>query len=187
MGERAGYRLIAPDWPKLGEMSGTVRASAIYRMQWFLGNDPEALQQVTLALVNRLTRNAGEKVGSGSGALRGDLMYDRLWPNFIIALSTLRDSPFHSVHDTVNCDISDHGLFTLRVLHWSEWVWEWNAIKANWESDDLATIANEESPIRLMKTTFIENRSIVDGGMAFEVSAPGFKEAFGFTSESSTR
>lgn len=195
MGERAGYRLIAPDWdrtPKkdppdvevlrkgglkdlLEPPDGIPRTSPIYRMQWFLGDEPGALQHITLALVNRLTGNAKERVGSGMGALRGDLKYDRLWPNFLITLGTLNDSPYNSVQDDTNCDISDHGLFTLRVVEWKDWMWEWN--KVTWDSTKIG------KAIPLLRTVFTENKGILEGGLRFEVSSSGFKEAFGIQYE----
>lgn len=185
MGERAGYRLIAPEWSKepvvakkglnalLDPPDGPLRTSPVYRMQWFLGDEPHELQHIMLALVNRLTGNGREKVGSGLGALRGDLKYDRLWPNFLVTLATLNDSPYNSLHDGVNCDISDHGLFTLRVIHWTNWLWEWSPVP--WE-----TPKAEEPPIPLLRATFSENKGILEGGLRFEEYRQGFRQAFGF-------
>jgi hypothetical protein len=201
VGERAGYRLIAPDWDRapakkdssvevirkggglndlLEPPDGPPKTSPIYRMQWYLGDDPGTLQHATLALVNRLTGNAREQVGSGLGALRGDLKYDRLWPNFLITLGILNGSPYNSIHEDVNCDISDHGLFTLRVVEWKDWMWEWNDVKANWEEGSTKIHGN---PIPLLRTVFTEKKGILEGGLRFEVSSSGFKEAFGIEYE----
>lgn len=191
MGERAGYRLIAPDWPREGSPEtkekkgiagileppdGPPRSSQVYRMQWYLGDTPSELKAITLALVNQLTSNGKEKVGSGMGALRADLKYDRLWPNFIVTLARLNASPYNSIHEDVNCDISDHGLFTLRVLRWDEWHWEWNPVK--WNTPTL-----DGDPILLLRTTFEDGKDITDGGVRFHISLKGFNEAFGSGSE----
>lgn len=182
MGERAGYRLIAPDWSRepveqkkglnalLEPPDGPPKTSAIYRMQWYLGDDPQTIEYITLSLVNRLTDNTRNPVGSGMGALRADLKFDRLWPNFLITLGELNRSPFNSLHEKTTCDINDHGLFTLRVNNWKNWVWEWNNV--DWKSDDIG------SPIQLLNVTFTEGKSITEGGISFERSRAGFLEAF---------
>lgn len=201
MGERAGYRLIAPDWyrgkqepegPKniFEPPDGLPKTSPIYRMQWFLGDEPRELQAITLALVNRLTNNARDRVGGGMGALRSDLKYDRLWPNFLITLGTLNNSPYNSIHEDTNCDITDHGLFTLRVVHWSDWMWEWNRVLWGMKTtlEDGTVLSPEGNtlvgqPIPLVRTVFTEGKHITEGGLRFEVSSSGFKEAFGIEYE----
>lgn len=58
------------------------------------------------------------KINDGGLALRHDLDYTRLFPAMIAALY---QAPFNSIHDSINCDINDHGIYEFELVEWNHW------------------------------------------------------------------
>ena len=98
MGERIGYRTR--------DKNGT---SQIIRKQWM-----KNVQEVVTETWNTL----GGNPDNGMQAIRNDLENDRA---FAALVSVVYDPPFDSIHDNVQCDISDHGLVEIDVTDYKNW------------------------------------------------------------------
>ena len=112
MGERIGFRIKDEN-----------NMSQIYRQQWM--SDPSVV--VTNTWNTLLTKKeygheiktVKGKVDDGDVALRGDLDIGRA---FAALVYSNYEPPFESIRNTIQCDINDHGLITIDITDYKNWV-----------------------------------------------------------------
>lgn len=160
MGERAGYRLIAKD------RGGNEVVSPIYRTQWYLGGAADDLAKIITAMAKRMTlfldleSDQDKPVGGGWSALREDLDYGRAVQNFFHTLMSMSQRSIDSIENDANCDIDDHGLFTLRIVRPLHWVFEHQKINRKGVPGKART---------LIEADFVYGKRIAFGGMELSI------------------
>lgn len=108
------------------KVAGVLMDSSYYKysMKWYEEYEAEKAK----LLAEGKTEEAGKlykrekpelpKINDGSLALRYDLDQTRLFPAMI---SALYQAPFNSIHDSLNCDINDHGIYEIELVEWNHW------------------------------------------------------------------
>ena len=125
MGERVGFNI------KQGN-----ETSLIYRQQWM--EDPKIVVSKTWdTLLTRQKYVDGKfqtvkgEVDQGDVALRGDLDIGRA---FAALVYSNYEPPFESIEKDIHCDINDHGLVTIDISDYKNWVITQTEIDYDYES-----------------------------------------------------
>jgi hypothetical protein len=130
MGERIGFRIKDGD-----------KTSQIYRQQWM--SDPnEVVTKTWNTLLSKRKYNWKAKpltfkielgkVDDGDIAIRQDLDIGRA---FAALVYSNYEPPFESIRDTIQCDINDHGLITIDITNYKNWVITQTDINYDFESN----------------------------------------------------
>jgi hypothetical protein len=130
MGERIGFRIKDGD-----------KTSQIYRQQWM--SDPnEVVTKTWNTLLSKKKYNWEAepltfkielgKVDDGDVALRTDLDIGRA---FAALVYSNYNPPFESIQEDIQCDINDHGLITIDITNYKNWVITQTEIDYNFEKN----------------------------------------------------
>jgi hypothetical protein len=82
--------------------------------------------------VNGKFKTVKGKVDDGDVALRGDLDIGRA---FAALIYSNYEPPFESIRNTIQCDINDHGLITIDITNYKNWVITQTDINYDFESN----------------------------------------------------
>lgn len=113
MGERIGFNI------KEGN-----ETSQIYRQQWM--SDPRQVVTktwntllTTRRYVNGKYKAVKGKVDEGDVAIRSDLNIGRAFASLVYSNY---QPPFESIQKNIQCDINDHGLITIDITDYKNWI-----------------------------------------------------------------